>query len=154
MTASDPTDDVEAGSVRLIFEYDGDEVRLASRQHVAMLAPPSDELEGFEQHAGFWAELRDPGGELLHRQVLRDPIRRDAEVFSPDPTQTITRIPVEQPKGLFVVVVPDTAAADHVALVSTGEPPSAAVAGPAAAVGPRTRRFPLRESPAGREGEA
>ncbi len=36
-------------AVRLTFTYEGDEVRLASRQPVEMIAPPGDELSGREQ---------------------------------------------------------------------------------------------------------
>jgi len=79
-----------SGAVRLIFEYDGENVRLVSRQHVDMAPPPSDALDGFAGQKGFWAELRGADGGLLYRQVMHDPIRRDVEVFSDDPLQTIS----------------------------------------------------------------
>src|SRR3712207_91971 len=114
-------------AVRLTFTYEGDEVRLASRQPVEMIAPPGDELSGREQ--GFWVEVRDEKDDTLHRLVMQDPLRRDVEVFSPDPERSVYRAPVEEPSGLFVVVVPDLEEADHVALMSSGAPSSAAARG-------------------------
>ena len=114
-----PAQQQRRGAIRLIFEYDGDEIRLISRQHVDMLVPPTDALEGYEGQQGFWTEVRDTDGNILHRQILHDPIRRDAEVFSDDPAQSITRVPVERPAGVFVVLVPDLDATDHVALMNS-----------------------------------
>jgi hypothetical protein len=133
-------------AVRILFEYDGDDVRLVSRQPVEMVPPPSDALDGFEGQKGFWAELRGADGGLLHRQVMHDPIRRDVEVFSDDPAQTISRAPVAHPKGAFALVVPDIEGAEHVALVSsplderTASSPAAEIA-----------RFPLRDPSASEE---
>jgi hypothetical protein len=107
------------GTLRLIFSYDGDEIRLLSSQRVEMAPPPSDPLEGFEGQKGFWLELRDAEGTLLHRQILHDPIRRDAEVFSEDPERSIVRIPVEHPTGAFAVLVPELPGADHIALIGS-----------------------------------
>jgi hypothetical protein len=128
------------GAIRLIFEYDGDEVRLISRQHVDMLVSPSDALEGYEGQQGFWAEVRDADGTRLYRQILHDPIRRDAEVFSDDPQQSIARVPVERPTGVFFVLVPDLDEADHVALMnSPSRPPGLRAAAT------ETLRVPLRQ---------
>ena len=119
-----PAEQQGRGAIRLIFEYDGDEIRLISRQHVDMLVPPTDALEGYEGQQGFWTEVRDTDGNTLHRQILTDPIRRDAEAFSDDPAQSISRVPVERPAGVFVVVVPDLDTADHVALMNNPPGPS------------------------------
>jgi hypothetical protein len=107
------------GAIRLIFEYDGDEVRLISRQHVDMPVPPTDALERYEGQQGSWAEVRDADDTTLYRQILHDPIRRDAEVFSDGPEQSIARVPVERPTGVFFVLVPDFPEADHVALMNS-----------------------------------
>jgi hypothetical protein len=121
-----PVSGREARSVRLTFSYDGDDVRLESRQPVEMLAPPSDPVEGSEHQAGFWTEVRDAQGSVLHRKVMHDPVRRDAEVFSPDPERSITRVPLERPRGAFAVLVPLVPGADHVALM--GVPAAGAAA--------------------------
>lgn len=115
-----------ARSVRLIFSYDGEDVRLESRQPVEMLAPPSDPVEGYENQTGFWTEVRDARGSVLHRRILHEPVRRDAEVFSPDPERSIARVPVERPRGVFWVLVPLVPGADHVALM--GAPAAGAAA--------------------------
>ena len=109
-------------AVRLTFTYEGDEVRLVSRQPVEMIAPPTDRLAGYEGEQGFWIEVRSGQDETLHRRVMQNPLRRDVEVFSPDPEQSVVRVPVEKPTGSFSVVVPDLDEADHVALLSSGAP--------------------------------
>jgi hypothetical protein len=111
-------------ALRLTFAYEGEEVRLQSRRPVEMIAPPGDELSGSEQ--GFWIEVRDEKDDTLHRLVMEDPLSRDVEVFSPDAEQSVYRVPVEKPSGLFVVVVPDLEEADHVTLMSSGAPSAAA----------------------------
>ncbi|MFF7993507.1 hypothetical protein ACFZDG_27420 [Kitasatospora xanthocidica] len=137
MTAEAGHDDTHA--VRLIFEYEGTEIRLVSRQRVEMTSPPSDRLDDAGVTQGFWAELRDSRSNTLYRRVLHAPVRHDAEVFSEDPGQSVARIPVETPRGAFAVLVPDIAAADYVALVSSPLGREAAFA-PAADVA----RFALR----------
>lgn len=117
-----------ARSVRLIFSYEGDDVRLESRQPVEMRAPPSDPIEGSEKETGFWTEVRDAHGSVLHRRIMHDPVRRDAEVFSPDPGQSIRRVPIERPRGAFTVLVPLVPGADHVALMGVPAAGTAAFA--------------------------
>ena len=51
--------------------------------------------------------MRDAAGELLYHRALSNPIRADVEVFSDDPRQTMTRIPIAAPEGQFEVLVPD-----------------------------------------------
>jgi hypothetical protein len=106
-------------AIRFVFEYDGDEVRLVSRQYVEALAPASHSLESQEGQQGFWVELRSADGGALYRQLLHDPMPRDVEVFSDDPEQSIARVPVERPTGVFFVLVPVLEGADHLAVVSS-----------------------------------
>jgi hypothetical protein len=132
-----------AQSVRFVFEYDGDAVRVVSRQPVDMIAPASSGVDAdLSEHHGFWVELQDQRGTALHRQVMHNPMRTDAEVFSDDPDQTLRRVAVGQPTGAFTVVVPDLPEADHLALVSS--PPRAGGARTARIPAARVRRFPLR----------
>jgi len=137
--------DQEPQSVRLIFAYDGDEVRLESRQPVNMVAPASDPVEGFENHMGFWTEVRDAQGAVLHRQILHDPVRRDAEVFSPNPDRSIRRVPDEQPSGMFWVVVPLVPGADHVSLMGAAGPGAGGFAAPGLAPMAEMLRVSLTE---------
>jgi hypothetical protein len=119
VSAQQPSSGQGARSVRLIFSYDGDDVRMESRQPVEMAAPPSDPVEGSQDETGFWTEVRDAQGTVLHRRIMHDPVRREAEVFSPDPGRSIVRAPIERPQGAFAVLVPLVPEADHVALMST-----------------------------------
>jgi hypothetical protein len=113
-------------AVRLTFTYEGDQVSLASRQPVEMIAPPTDQLSGYEGEQGFWIEVRNDREEALHRRVMQDPLRQDVEVFSPDPEHSVYRVPVEKVSGSFVVVVPELEEADHVSLMSSAAPSAAA----------------------------
>jgi hypothetical protein len=119
-------------AVRLIFAYDGDDLRLVSRQQVDMVTPPANLPGGAGMAAGAWAEVRDMQGQVLERQAVPDFLRADVEVFGPDPTPSVSRAPVERPSGAFAVLLPDVPGADHVALMVAPEP-----TGPAAAAGAR-----------------
>ena len=105
-----------AAAWRLTFEYDGDDVRVVSQEHVEMLAPPDDEELLSHGDAGYWVEVRDDDGSVLYRQVVHDPIRTDAEVFPEDPSQPIERVQLDRPKGVFQVVVPDLPAGSEAVL--------------------------------------
>ena len=99
-------------ALRLTFQYDGPEVKLISTQRVEMKLPPSHTLSEDESRSGFWFTLSDPQGKAVYRRVLQNPIRYDREVFSNDSTQpSIRRVKVDEPKGTFVVLVPDVAGA-------------------------------------------
>lgn len=135
-------------SVRLIFRYDGDEVELLSRQPVDMVSPPSGPLGEFADRLGTWVEVRDGKDSALHRQILSDPVRASAEVFSPEPEENLSRVERTRRTGAFTVVVPDLPEADHVALVMAGaaSAPTPGAEGPAPTLGeaePRVLRFPL-----------
>ena|ERR1700686_614940 len=106
-------------AVRLTFSYDGDRVQLISKQSVEMTLPPSDPIQNYEGHKGFWAELKDKQDQTLYRRVMHNPMSNDVEVFSNDPEQSVSRHPVEAQKGVFVVVVPDTDEGHAVTLSSS-----------------------------------
>jgi hypothetical protein len=95
-------------AVRLTFSYDGDKVKLISQLQVEMTVPHSDATKGFAQHKGFWAELKGQQDQTLYRHLMHNPTKNDAEVFSDDPEQSISRQPAPKRKGVFVVVVLDT----------------------------------------------
>jgi hypothetical protein len=86
---------------------------------------------------------------------LHNPTRNDAEVFSDDPEQNISREPTPKRTGVFVVVVPDTEKGHEVTLSrSSGAPdiePEGAPRGMTAmrslATGPATEiaRFKLKK---------
>lgn len=119
-------------SVRLTFAYEGDHIRLLSQQPVEMIALPSDSTEPSESQSGFWYQLDDARGAPLYRHVAQHPIRYDQEVFFDDDEHTVRRVPVEQPSGVFTVVVPDIEEAERVSLhsspIRTGFSPDATTA--------------------------
>jgi hypothetical protein len=115
-------------TVRLIFEYEGTDIRLISRQRVEMMPPPSDPLGEREEAQGFCVEVRDAQQQPLYRRVMSNPVRHDVEAFSDEPERSIARVPVEEPGGVFVVLVPDIEYADHVALISSPFGPRPTVA--------------------------
>jgi hypothetical protein len=142
-------------AMRLTFSYQGDQVKLLSQQQVEMTVPPSDPVKGYEQHKGFWAEVKSDQDKTLFRRVLHNPTRNDAEVFSDDPEQSISRQPAPKRKGVFVVVVPATDKGHEVTLSrSTGQPdvetegaPKGMAAMRSLATGPATEiaRFKLKK---------
>src|SRR5438270_12916067 len=86
-------------TLRLTFAYDGNQVRLLRSQRVAMVTPPAVTPAPEKGQSGSWLEVRDAKGALLYHRAIHDPIRTDVEVFSDDPAQTITRVPVAKPQG-------------------------------------------------------
>jgi hypothetical protein len=94
-------------AIRLIFSYRGDDIRLESRESVEMTAMPSDAVEAPGAQAEFWAELQTADGRALYRRALQRPGRPSIEVPSGDPERPFERRDVEQPEGVFVLVVPD-----------------------------------------------
>jgi hypothetical protein len=106
-------------ALRLTFEYEGSSVKLVSAQSVDMILPPSHPLETTEAQTGFWFTLADNQGKPVYRRTVQNPIRYDREVFSNDPAHpSIQRVPVAQPKGTFVMLVPDVPEARTVQLFS------------------------------------
>jgi hypothetical protein len=105
---------------RVVFEYEGDQIRKVSQQRIEMSAPPSHSIEGHQNEVGFWYELRDANDKPVYRRVIQNPIQSTAEVFSPD--GSIVRRPVEKPRGVFHIVVPEISEAATLVLVGTPQP--------------------------------
>ena len=140
-------------AVRLIFEYDGDQVRLVSQQPVDMAVTGADLAQA--SHPGFYVDSRDASGATLARVAAHAAFAGSAEVFPERPGEPIVRVDVAQPKGAFSVVVPAPDGAASVAVVhiapapATGLPPGGAtspLAGQAAAV-TDIASFPLTTTP-------
>jgi hypothetical protein len=110
-------------AVRLIFSYEGDKVKLVSQKPVRMTIPPSDSLEDYEEHKGFWAELKNEKKKTLYRRVVHNPIKTDVEIFPDSPEQGITRVPSPKRSGTFTVLVPDTVKGHEVTLSRSTEAP-------------------------------
>jgi hypothetical protein len=109
-------------AMRLVFEYDGDEVRLVSQTPVTMVVREAHP----EQNApGVYVDSRDAANLSLARVRAPAALTESAEVFPSGPEEQIHR--VDRPRrGAFSVVVPAPAAADHVTVVQVahGIPPA------------------------------
>jgi hypothetical protein len=109
-------------AIRLIFEYEGDEVRLVTQQPVEMA------ITGFDiaqvERPGYYVDARDADGQTLARVPARNAFAASTEVFPEQPGEPITRIDVPEPPGAYTVVVPVPERADHVAVtrVAPGTP--------------------------------
>lgn len=111
-----------AGSTRLIFEYDGDNLRLVSSHDVELAPPASDAKTAGADEAGFWLEVRDARLQVMHRQIMHDPMMTHAEVFSNEPGKSIARSTTPVRKGAFTVLVPRLPTSDHLAFVRMDAP--------------------------------
>lgn len=121
-----------ATAIRLIFEYEGDEVRLVSQQPVDIAVTGFDLTQ--VPHPGHYVESRDAGGEPLNRVPAREAFAASAEVFPEIPGEPITRVDVAEPRGAFTVVIPAAADAARVVLLQVlpdADPKAARPSGPA-----------------------
>jgi hypothetical protein len=106
-------------ALRLTYRYDGDNVSLARRERVQMIAPPAGRTPPVAgENSGFWVELRDANGRVLYHRVLHNPIPFVAEVHSPE--GTIRAVSAPPGRGEFQVLVPDLP--DGAAAVLYGSP--------------------------------
>jgi hypothetical protein len=106
----------DALAVRIVFEYDGEKVRIVSSQRVNMLVPFSDPLVDYAHQQGSWIEVRDREKRPLYRQLLPHMIQSDVEGPSDSPGYPMTRRPVGDPHGMFVALVPELPAATRISL--------------------------------------
>ena len=136
-----------SGAVRLIFEYEGDEIRLVSQQDVDVIPPSGQATTAAEGQTGFWMEVRDPKLQVLHRQVMSDPVMTNPEVFSNEPGKTITRSETPLPKGAFTVLVPRMPDSDHLAFVRMDSDVRAKAASRLRAPAGEIARFSLKSQP-------
>jgi hypothetical protein len=110
---------------RLIFEAEGDEVRLVRKQRVEMDAPEQPAASD-ARALGVFAELRNRDEETLYQLNLSPQLDHGVEVFAPD--AAIRRVDAPAEKRFVVVVVPEQEDANAVVLVRrSGETPSNAV---------------------------
>jgi hypothetical protein len=106
-------------TLRLTFSYEGDTVRLISRERLEMIPPPSEPVAIREGQSGFWYEVRDTDERILYQRVLQNPIQFDVEVFTSDPNQMLTRQRVANPRGVFVLTAPEIEGAATLVLFSS-----------------------------------
>ncbi len=61
-------------AIRLVSEYEGDQVRLVSQQRIEEVLPQTEQSADAAQFRGTCCEVRDADGVTLDRRVLVDPI--------------------------------------------------------------------------------
>jgi hypothetical protein len=130
-------------AVRLIFQYDGDQVWLVSQQPVDMFVTHSDPAQKVQQ-AGVYVDARDAAGTTLASVPAAAAFGASMEVFPERPDEPIVRTDIDRPRGAFTVVVPAPRAASQVAVVRVA--PSAPTSGAVAAGPPQETEvaiFPL-----------
>jgi hypothetical protein len=108
-------------AIRLMFEYEGDQVRLVERWSMEKVIPPSDptDARAKRNQSGFWVEVQGARNRTLYRLVRANPIETSVEVRTGDPDQPLARETVDQPRGTFFVLVPDLPGAEDVVLYSS-----------------------------------
>jgi hypothetical protein len=107
-----------AAGVRLIFEYEGDTVRLVSQVPVDVDVASFSAAEASSAH---FVETRNDQGAVLTRVPVHGAFVQSAEVFPEDHTQEITRVETES-RGAFTVLVPAQDGAVRVAVMRVATP--------------------------------
>jgi hypothetical protein len=116
-------------AVRLIFEYEGDRVRLVSEQPVDVAVTGFDLPQSTDP--GYYVEARTTDNRTMARVPARGAFAGSMEVFPEKPGDPITRIDAAQPRGAFTVVVPAPEPASQVTLVRLQRPAEGAARGTA-----------------------
>jgi hypothetical protein len=115
MAMNDTSQPAPTRAMRLIVEYEGNQVRLVSQQPVEMAITGSDIAR--VEHPGYYVDTRDTRGRTLARVPARNAFSASVEVFPENPGEPISRVDVPQPRGAFTVVVPVPQDADHFSVV-------------------------------------
>ena len=102
-------------AVRLIFEYEGDQVRLVAQQAVEMVVIETSAAS--VGAPGYYLDARDADDQTLARVAAPGAFSRSAEVFPERHGEPIARIDVAQQRGAFTVTLPAVERADHVTVV-------------------------------------
>ena len=93
---------------RLTFSYENNNIKLIDEQKINKIIPPSVPLTELENKSvNFLLEVSDDKNNTLYRQVIENQIKRDIEIFSNEPKESISRKELSEIKGVFSVVIPD-----------------------------------------------
>jgi hypothetical protein len=134
-------------SLRLLFQFEGDSVKLVSAQRVEMKAPPPQAPPPDTPFNGAWFELRDAQGNSMYRRAIHDAMSGDLEVLSDNPDRPLAHVKSAVKQGVFYLIAPDIPQARTVMLNARRLPLS-----PATAAEPevRTHEFELPQEKEGR----
>lgn len=102
-------------AIRLIFEFDGDRVRVVQQTPVDMAAAALP-LSSPDQ-PGVFVDVRDASSRTLARVNAPNALSSSIEAFPEGHDQQFSRSDVAKPSGAFTVIVPMPAGADHVTIV-------------------------------------
>jgi hypothetical protein len=125
------------GAIRLIFERDGNALRLVLQQPVDVAVTRFDVQP--DVRPGHYVEIRDTAGMTLSRVPVHSAFKGSREVFPKDHSEPITRVDTSGQPEVFTVVVPAPAASASIAVVRIAPPaptagePGAGVTSPAPA---------------------
>jgi hypothetical protein len=110
-------------ALRLTFSYSPKGIHLDEIQPLEeMPLPPTDPIQHGPE-AGFWYELRDAKNAIIYRQVLDNPMRHEAEVYTEG--APIHRLTKEDHADSFTLLVPSLEGVTTIALFSSPlDPPS------------------------------
>lgn len=122
--AANPPAPTPTRAMRLVFEYEGDQVRLVMQQPVEMVVTGFDLTRTTQP--GYYVDTRDAGEQTLARVAARNAFETSAEVFPEQPGEPIIRVEQATPRGAFTVVVPMPDRADHVTIVAVAPSSTAA----------------------------
>jgi hypothetical protein len=111
--------EIYRSAIRLLFEFEGTDVRLVRRQWLAMVAPASDpfpeDVAKAEPRAGAWIDLLDEQGRIVYRRAFGEsPIAAHVSVYTGGEKQPFENLKTA-PRGDFMVVVADIPSAETVA---------------------------------------
>jgi hypothetical protein len=113
-----------AYALRLTFDYQGTALRLADSRRVEMRVPPVVAPAPKPGQSGYWIQVTDAAGRIVYHRSLHNPIAVDIESYTPDRSQTITRVPLPAIEGQFTALIPDLPAAQAFALHGPPDPRS------------------------------
>jgi len=102
---------------RLIFESDGNEIRLIRKSRVDMIAP-APPTDADQRSPGVFAEVRNDRDETMYQTNVSAQLQPTVEVFAPD--APIERVDAPNQKRVVVIVIPDPPDARSLVLVRRG----------------------------------
>jgi hypothetical protein len=117
--AAPQPDESSLRTLRVTFSYEGNQVRMVSRQAVDMRPEPSDPVYDYRGQSGAWFEVRDATGRVLYRRVIRNPMPVDMEAPSGDPERPFTRVRPPERRGTFVLTMPNLSRAQSIVLYTS-----------------------------------
>jgi hypothetical protein len=107
-------------AMRLTFSYENNNIKLIDEQKIDKIIPPSTPLNELEnKRVNYLLEVKDDKNNTIYRQVIENQIKRDIEIFSDEPKESIFRKELPEIKGVFSVVIPDDPQAESLDIFSS-----------------------------------